>query len=233
MPTPNAVQIRQQLLEFPWFKKLAPVLLDEIVSNGRIHTYSPGQWLYGEGDMQTGIVAVLSGSINVWISVDGESSRLLSVGGPLTVIGQSHVMGGGDRLVTVTARQESQVFTLGDVALQRIAESFPQLWQAIGQLLYGQLQNTVRLCALLGLPSAQRIARRLWELHRALGSVRDGQIEVGQYELADLSRVSRESLNAHLRKFEKNGWITRGYMSILVNNAEALKRFSDFPDADG
>lgn len=177
--------------------------------------------------MQTGIVAVLSGSISVWISVDGESSRLLSIGGPATIIGQSHIMGGGDRLVTVTARTKSQVFTLDDAALQRIANTHPQLWKAVGELLYKQLQNTVRLCAMLSLPSAQRVARRLWELDRTLGIGKNGEIDVSQYELADLSRVSRESLNSQLRKFENTGWIQRGYRSIHIKDSQALKDFSE------
>jgi CRP/FNR family cyclic AMP-dependent transcriptional regulator len=189
--------------------------------------YKPDQWLYGEGDIETGIATVLCGSINVWISIDEESSRLLSIGGPTTIIGQSRVLGGGDRLVTVTAREESKVFTLGDSAIERIAARQPELWRSMGELLYKQLQNTVRVCALFALPSAQRIAHRLLELHRTIGTNNDGTISVDQYELADLSRVSRESLNAHLRKFEKNGWIVRGYMSILITDLQALQNFRE------
>ena len=180
--------------------------------------------------MGTGVVAILSGNINVWISVDGESSRLLSIGGAGAVFGQSRGLGGGNRLVTVTARQQCQVFTLDDMALQRIAAHNPGLWKAMGELLYSQLQTTVRLCATLGLPGAQRIARQLWQLYRILGQENSGKVDVSQYELADLSRVSRESLSAHLRKFEQNGWIRRGYMSLQIENARALKHFIDFPE---
>jgi CRP-like cAMP-binding protein len=52
-------------------------------------------------------------------------------------------------------------------------------------------------------------------------------IPLAQAALGILSNTSRKTVNAALKRFEKSGWLKRGYRSITITNMKRLTRFAE------
>jgi hypothetical protein len=42
-----------------------------------------------------------------------------------------------------------------------------------------------------------------------------------------LSNASRKTVNAALQRFEKSGWVKRGYRSVTITHMKRLTRFAE------
>ena len=202
-----------------WFGALPLSLRAALVAAGRERRLDPGQWVYGEGDDETGLVGVIHGVLRLEVSAGPERDILLGLIGEGQVIGQSRRFGGGARIVTARAQGAARVLLIPDAALPAIAAREPDLWPAVVALLYDQLAAAVHGAALaLALPPRARIAARLAELADA-----QGQVRVTQSDVAELAGLSRKSANGHLRALAALGLITLGYGMIRVHDAGRLR----------
>ena len=102
----------------PWFAGLEPSLRADLVARGRLKRCSAGEWLHGEGDEETGLIAVLSGALHLYSQAPGGREVLFGMLPAGTVMGQSAVLGGGPRLVTAIAAADCELFLLSDRALR-------------------------------------------------------------------------------------------------------------------
>lgn len=210
--------IDAELLRSRWFARQPPALRTALAAAGREVRLAPGQWVYGEGDDATGIVAVLSGMLRLEASA-GSRTVLIGTAPAGAVFGQSARRGGGPRIVTARAGPASRVLTIGDAALERIGAEHPEVWRAVSELVYGQLDASVHGLALtLALPPRARIAARLLVLDE------DGVARISQADLAELCGLSRKSANAHLAALEIAGAIRRGYATIMLLDRPTLER---------
>ena len=204
-----------------WFAHLPAPLRVALLHAGRVARLDAGQWVFGEGDAETGVLLVLEGALRIEASVGAERDVLLNLAPAGAAFGQSRRGGGGPRLVTARAASAATVLLIPDAALQRIAEVHPALWRAVSELVYGQLDTIVHLAAqLLALGPRGRIAARL--LTFAAG----GEVALSQSDLAEMCGLSRKATNAHLATLERVGVITRGYGRIAIVDAAALRRLA-------
>ncbi len=201
-----------------WFAHLPAPLQAALVRDGRVVRLGTGQWVYGEGDEETGIVLVLEGALRIEASIGEDRDVLVNLAPAGTAFGQSRRRGGGPRIVTARATARAMVLLVADSALERIAADHPALWRAVSELVYGQLDAVVRLAAqMIGLGPRARIAARLL----ALGGT--GELLVSQNDLAEMCGVSRKIANVHLAALERIDAIRRGYGRIVIINAELLR----------
>lgn len=202
-----------------WFARQPPALRTALVRAGRIVPLDAGQWVYGEGDEDTGLCAVLDGALRLEASAGPNRDVLIDLAPAVRVFGQSQRRGGGPRIVTTRAGPASTVMLVSDRALDRIAADIPDLWRAVSALVYGQLDASVHLAAqLLVLSPRARIAVRIGMLASA------GLANVSQSDLAELCGLSRKSVNGHLAALERAGLVRRGYTTIEVVDAAGLSR---------
>jgi CRP-like cAMP-binding protein len=134
------------------------------------------------------------------------------------VLGQTRRRGGGPRIVTMRANMPSRVLTIADAALEAVAADEPGLWRAVNELVHAQLEETTRLAArLLVQGPAARIAARLLQFSQ------DDRVTVSQSDLAEMTGLSRKSVNGHLAAFARAGTIARGYRAITIVDRGALE----------
>ncbi|MFT3977946.1 MAG: Crp/Fnr family transcriptional regulator [Sphingomonas bacterium] len=215
------MDIESLALRGAWFAHLPPPLRAALLRAGRAVRLDAGQWVYGEGDEETGVVLVLSGALRIEASAGRERDVLVNLLPAGTAFGQSRRGGGGPRIVTARAAGAATVLLIADAALERIAADHPSLWRGVSELVYGQLDAMVRLAAqMLALGPRARIAARLL----ALGS--DGVARVNQSDLAEMCGLSRKAASAHLAALEASGAIARGYGRIEVKDAATLRRMA-------
>lgn len=207
-----------QLRHGRWFSRQPNEVQQALAAGGRLLSLSPSQWVYGEGDDQTGIVLVLNGMLRLEAAV-GERTVLVGIARIGGAVGQSQRRGGGPRIVTVRAGPASRLLMIGDAALERIGVTIPTVWRAVSELVYAQLDASVHgLAQMLALPPRARIAARL-----LLFAEGDGEAPLSQADLAELCGLSRKSANAHLASLEATGAITRGYGRISLRDVALLR----------
>lgn len=208
----------------PWLAELPAGLADRLLAAGTRHRLPPGGWAYGEGDSATGLLGVLAGQLRLSASVGLDREALIDLAGPGAIFGRSRAFGGGARLISARAVESAEVLRISDTALTRLADADPALWPALGALVYRQLEGAVRLAAMLASfgPRA-RVAARL----AVLGGS-ETQVAVTQSDLAELTGLSRKSVNGHLAALARAGAIERGYAGIAIRDRAALARFAGF-----
>ena len=182
---------------------------------------APGQWVYSEGDPDTGLYAVLDGALRLEVAVDADRDVLIGLAQPVSILGQSRRRGGGPRIVTTRAQGPTTIFAISDSALDRIAAAHPDIWKDISELVYEQLDTIVHLAAqLLVLRPRARVAARLLQL------AVEGQVHARQSDLAEMCGMTRKAMNDYLAALEHLGLIERGYGEIKLLSPAGLTRIS-------
>jgi len=205
----------------PWFARQPADRRDALLREGRLSRRQTGEWMHGEGDEETGVLAVVDGSLKVYGQAPGGREALIGLLPAGTVIGQSAAFGGGPRIVTAITASPSLIFTLSDSALRRVAAVHPGLWEALGALVYGQLRlNAQTVAEFVALKPRERLVSRLLQMAGQSG----GEISVSQSDLAEMIGVTRKAVNGWLGELEAAGLVARAYGVIQVLEPAKLER---------
>lgn len=203
-----------------WLNRLSPGLRAELVARGRIMRRAAGEWLYGEGDADTGLIVVLEGGLHIYTEAPGGRDVLIGMVRQGGVFGRSAMVVGGGRLVTAIAASDSLLFVLSDRALHAVEADYEELRPVLGALLVGQLRNLLRLFAeTITLKPRERMIARLLDL-----SVGPDRVQISQSALAEMIGVTRKAVNGWLGELEDRGLVGRGYGRITVLDRPALER---------
>lgn len=202
-----------------WFGRQEAGLQRLLADAGRVTTLGRGQWVYSQGDARTGLCAVLVGALRLEVALGPERDVLIGLAQAPTILGQTRRRGGGPRIVTVRANGPARVLMIADDALEAVARVAPDMWRAVNELVYAQLDETTRLAAQLLVSSpAARVAMRLLQFA-------DGDtVAVNQADLAEMTGLSRKTVNGHLALIERTGAIARGYRTITIVDRTLLDR---------
>jgi CRP-like cAMP-binding protein len=204
-----------------WFSARPTSVQEALIVAGRVVALAPGQWVYSQGDPDTGLCAVLEGTLRLEVAISEDRDVLIGLARPPMIIGQSARRGGGPRLLTVRASGAAKVLLISDAALERVAAGEPSFWRDLNELLYSELEAVLRLSALLlAQPPRARLAWQLVQL--ATGDA----VAATQADLAELTGVTRKAVNAHLAAFERAGLISRGYAYICLLAPEQLRQIA-------
>ena len=207
--------------EIPWFAAQPVDQRIALLREGRLSRRATGEWMHGEGDEDTGVLAVVEGDLKVYGPAPGGREALISLLPAGTTIGQSAAFGGGPRIVTAVAATPSLMFTLSDGALRRVAAVHPGVWQALSALVVGQLRALSQgLAELLALKPRDRLVARLVQLSAQGGP----DIAISQSDLAEMIGVTRKAVNGWLGELEAAGLVARGYGVIRVLERGRLER---------
>ncbi len=186
-----------------------------------------GQVLFCEGAFSDSVLVLVSGRMKVVKYSNDGAEFILSTVAPGETIGELGVLSSGPRSATVLATEESVVLTLaGSVIIDLISER-PALAIALLQRLSDMVRRITGVATdLVFLDLKQRVAKYL--LQRAVGDPAPAEQVVTQSDLAANIGASRQRVNACLRDFQRQGWITMGSRSLRVIDREALTRVVAF-----
>lgn len=219
----DRAQAEKILGRSPWFARRPQSLRRALIARARIDAVEPGQWIYGTGDTLNGLYAVLEGSAHLTLAV-GDADTLIEIVQAGQMFGQAARFGGGPRLVTAIAGERSTLLHVPDHVLAEIARNEPDVWRSFTELLYGQLAGALQLAAaMICLPPPKRVAARLWML------AGDGKAPVSatQAQLAEMTGLSRKTVNGHLRTLQKEGIVRLDYRAITILDRARLKACAD------
>lgn len=215
---------RQILTEKGWLSVQEEGLRARILQRGVLIHLKPGDTLYRVGDAPGGIYGLAQGAVSASISPFGGAPR------PAHVWRQGHWMGEGcflsrgPRRVGVQALVESWALHVPLEALDLIERDDPTIVRRVSQILLINLDMLIRSWHEHQLPDHEgRIAASLCRLF----SPETSKIPLSQTDLGALARASRKQVNATLRRFEAEGWVTTGYRSITIKAVGPLQELAE------
>ncbi len=186
-----------------------------------------GQILFLEGDPSDSILVLVSGRMKVLAySADG-SEFIVNTVLPGETMGEVGVLSGGPRSATIQATEPSVVLSLpGSVIIDLISER-PVLALALLQRLSQMVRRITGVATdLVFLDLRQRVAKYLLQQvpaeHRPVGG------NITQSQLAANIGASRQRVNACLREFHKQGWISMQSRGLHILDREALTQVVTF-----
>lgn len=216
-----SIESLDRVAAIPWFARQPADRRDALLRAGRLTRRQTGEWMHGEGDEETGVLAVVDGALKVYGQAPGGREALIGLLPAGSVIGQSAAFGGGPRIVTAITASPSLIFTLSDSVLRRVAAVHTGLWEALSALVYGQLRlNAQTVAEFVALRPRERLISRLLQMSAQAG----GEIPVSQADLAEMIGVTRKAVNGWLGELEAAGLVRRGYGVIGVVDAGRLER---------
>ena len=216
---PSKAGILATLNRNTWFAGLPAALKSALVEKGRVVEAARGQWVYGAGDEITGLYAVLRGSVDMMVSTIAGDDVLIDIAPAGRVFSQAL----GPRIVTALANEDSLLLFVPDHVLREIGRTQPDAARHVTALLYEQLAGAAALAVnMIHLPPRARVAARL--LFLAGAEARNGcVVGVTQSQLAELTGLSRKTVNGHLADFARRKLVLALYGGLQLDNVRALR----------
>lgn len=206
-----------------WAGRLEPGLAEALVQAGCVVRLPAGTWSHGEGDIETGILVVLDGAVQLFTEAPGDRQVLVGHVEQGGTIGQANRFGGGPRIVTAIAVVPSQLLIVSDAALTRLSAAWPGLWRMIAGLAYAQMRVAVQMLAqIVALPPRQRLAARLIALAAIRGEPAPVTLSIGQQALGELVGLTRKTVNGLLQDFAKEGLVRLRYAKLELVDLKGL-----------
>jgi CRP/FNR family transcriptional regulator, cyclic AMP receptor protein len=209
-----------------WFAGLAPNLADNILSLGRIQQ-AKNELLFAAGDEPNGLFAVLSGEVhNSQTSTQGGRGLLL-VATAGSWFGEISLFDGLPRFSEAFAVGRCDILRLSVSDFRKLADESTSHFAAFVRLLceHHRLAMT-QIASLRSMPVQARVAQRL--IFFATAQREPGKqaniIRLSQEELASVVGISRQALNVHLKRLERDGVLSLSYASVRIHDIGALQR---------
>lgn len=224
MVQPETDRILAVLRRAGWLSRGGDDLPAALLEAGRLVRLPPGAWSHGEGDLETGIVVVIDGAIQLFAEAPGDRQVLVGHVEQGGTIGQAARFGGGPRIVTAIAVVPSLLLIVSDAALTRLAAARAEIWRVVAGLAYAQMRVAVRtLAETLALPPRQRLAARLVALAGIKGGPPPILLSIGQQALGELVGLTRKTVNGLLRDFAREGLVRLRYARLEVTDLRGLE----------
>jgi len=227
------VNVLQVLEQGSWFRARSEELKQALLSALSVRALPKGSFLFRRGDSDSGLYAVLSGSVRIsGIDMHGNESILTFVEAP-EWIGELALFDGSSRTHDAVCAVDTQVAYIPKSSLENMLRESPVFWKDFGCLLSHKLRLSFRVmedAALL--PAPKRLAKRLLIMAQSHGysnQEEDGSsitLRIDQASLGNMLNLSRQSTNQILRELELSGVVSLSYGAIEIRNIDLLREFS-------
>jgi CRP/FNR family transcriptional regulator, cyclic AMP receptor protein len=217
------------LKETPLFESLSEHDADAL-RTGVIDVHlDRGERLFSEGDAGEKLYIILTGKIKLTKAAPDGRENLLSVHGPGEMFGELSLFDPIPRTSSATAVTSARLAALAHDDLRTWLSSRPDVAMHLLQALAQRLRRINEVKADLVFTDVPgRVAKALLDLSDRFGVPTPEGIQVNhdltQEELAQLVGASRETVNKALADFTARGWIHLAAKSVLVTDADRLRK---------
>tara|TARA_B110000211_G_scaffold107060_1_gene124261 strand:+ start:1720 stop:2394 length:675 start_codon:yes stop_codon:yes gene_type:complete len=205
-----------------WFKNRSPYLKSFLLTQGKTLSLNAQQSLFLRGDQHDGLYAVLSGVVRVsGVSSEGKEAVLSFIDSSLW-FGELTLFDGGLRTHDVHAQTNVTLFFVPQRCLGQLLNEQPKYWQDFGLLLAQKLRvmfTSMEDHALLS--AEQKVCKRLLMLSEH--SDVNKALVLSQQQLADMSYLTRQTINQILQHLVSLKAISLGYQRITILDKQKLK----------
>lgn len=205
-----------------WFGALPAALQDLILGHAVRRSYRKGQYIVREGGQPRAMHVVLTGRVRVTRKVGrGPREVAIWVGEPGFWFGDFAVLARVPSIGSIVAETNVTTLALSTVAFERIVRDEPRHFRPFADLMFERYADLFRyLAESHGLRAEDWLRTRLVDLaatmRRDNPSIDAGVITISQADLATMMGVSRQTMNAMLRRLQSRGLIELRTRSIRV-----------------
>ena len=207
----------------PLFRDLDAETLCTLAGLAQIRRCVAGHKIVQQALPANGVYVIVKGRANVSVvAPDGRVLTLRDIG-PDEIIGEVSLLDGGLPSATVTAITNLELIVVDRQSFLNLLEERPKIAVALLPVLAARLRRlTAWADDLAGLPLSARIAKCLLGLVATHGQeLGPSRSRIGrrfsQEALASMVGATRESMNKHLGRLEREGILTKesGYLVIV------------------
>jgi CRP-like cAMP-binding protein len=183
----------------------------------------PDGVVYMAGDEPDGLYGLAAGALDLSVPIMGSEPVSVSRGEPGFWIGESAILAGTRRTLSVCALQPSTLAFVPRSKLIAGLKQRPDWWQPFYELSHANATLAINLLAeVLALSPRARIARLLLRAGNDAGIISGRKEDLGR-----LIGLPRSSFNRELKHFFAEGIIESGYTSIRILRRDTLEDLKD------
>jgi CRP/FNR family cyclic AMP-dependent transcriptional regulator len=188
-----------------------------------------GDRLFAEGDTGDRLYIIMSGKMKLTRAAPDGRENLLSVHGPGEMFGELSLFDPVPRTSSASAVTDAELAGLAHDDVRKWLSTRPEVAMHLLQALAQRLRRINDVKADLVFTDVPgRVAKALLDLAERFGVPNSEGIQVNhdltQEELAQLVGASRETVNKALADFAARGWIQLAAKSVLVTDADRLRK---------
>ena len=215
---------RDVLSSIGWLSRQPEPFQDEVFRHAVPVQYAAGDVIYRLGDKPGGVYGFVSGAVIASMAPGRSIPNILHVLTPGGWTGEASYLSREPRRIELRAALDTRAVYLPLDAMEHMTARDPRVMRNFVQILIINLDTVMRASYDLQDPDEhRRIARAL----RRVMTLENTPIPLSQAALGILANASRKTVNAALQRFEKSGWVKRGYRSITITNMKRLTRFAE------
>ncbi len=204
-----------------WFANRTPILKNTILKNAKLISLKAGDALFLRGDENTGLYCVINGVLRVsGVNQQGKEAVLSFVSNAMW-FGEIALFDGGKRTHDVYAQTAVRLIHVPERAVAQLLHDNPAYWHDFGLLLSSKVRNLFASLEDHALLTArQKICKRLCMLYQ---SASHNSLPLSQQQLADMTYLTRQTVNQILQSLKVDGIIDLKYQSIEIIDIDKLQ----------
>jgi CRP-like cAMP-binding protein len=215
---------RDVLTSVGWLSRQPEPFQDEVFRHAVPVQYAAGDVIYRFGDRPGGIYGFVTGAAIASMAPGRSIPHILHVLTPGGWTGEGPFLSREPRRIELRAALDTKAVYLPLEVMEQMTARDPHVIRNFVQILILNLDVVLQASYDLQDPDEhRRIARAL----RRLQAFENTPIPLSQAALGMLSNTSRKTVNAALRRFEKSGWVKRGYRAITITGMNRLVKFAE------
>jgi CRP-like cAMP-binding protein len=211
--------VLKTLASLGWMSEQPPAFQARMAKIGRWMSMRRGQVIYAVGDEADAIYGLGEGLLDLSIPVDPQHDVVIHRATAGFWIGDSALLAGSTRTLTLSAASDGQLFKLPAVSVHRNLKDHPGDWMFFYRLNHLNANRALAaLAEVITLPPRARFARALLRLTSPAG-----EVHVTQQELGRMVGMSRAAFRRSFAVLIDQGIVVVEYGRIQIRNLPALE----------
>jgi CRP/FNR family cyclic AMP-dependent transcriptional regulator len=223
------------LKSHPVFGALSPMQLKDLDAFATSRHVKAGATIFSKGDRGTALFAIARGSVKISAPARAGREAVLNVLNDGAMFGEIALLDGQPRTADAIAMTDCELLTIQRRDFLRLVDRDPKVAVKLIELLCARLRfATEHLEEMVYLNLPARLARTLLRLSKAAATPgTNGKIGITQQEIGQISGMTREHANKHLRAWAKNDWVRLERGGIVVLAPKALAAVAGLDENSG
>jgi CRP/FNR family transcriptional regulator len=213
---------------------LAATVRNELLHLDGVSKFSPNRrfvTVFSEGGPADSLFYVEAGLVKLFKRGEESKEIIIDIIAPDNVFGEQCLGGELTRNVAAEILQEGVIYVIPRDEFLRYAETHPDVWHKVSELLIRNKRKLEKKIELLCLQDVEyRIMYYLSELANSFGQRLNNQeysIPLSQGELASLIGATRETTSTTLNSLARRGLIRLGRRQLIVISPDEIKNAAE------
>jgi CRP/FNR family transcriptional regulator, cyclic AMP receptor protein len=227
MPVRTGPQALETLRRVGIFADLSPTELQFLAERAVPRDYAPGELIFTEGEMCSGLFVVEKGHVRIFKSSPSGREQVLSIEGPGSSIAELPVFDGGNYPASTSAVDQARVYFVSKQDFYSLCLVHPKVALKVLKVVGARLRRLVGIIEELSFTSVRsRLIANLLRLATEGKKTSAGleiQLPASNQELASQIGTVRELVSRNLSRLQAEGLIHMEGKTLVIPDQRKLK----------